>query len=220
MGVVHPITETTHQLICYFVKRGYQLKLFSEVRTVEDEFDSVYIRKENPVRDYSRTFYLDDNHVLQGHMTAIRESMKKNGIGKFISPGRIYRVNREDTSHTIISHQFEGCVIGIPYSMKDFHSLMCDCLFSLGIKSPSIIMSNDFTVFSSPTIQYYLICHNCYGNGCRYCSHKGYITIAAGGGESRTWNSNCGMNISFCISVDRIVSFKLGLPDTRYLYRG
>lgn len=220
MGIIHPVTETIHQLISFFIERGYKLKLFSEIRTIEDEFDVVNIRKENPVRDYSRTFYLDDNHVLQGHMTAIRDSMKKNGIGKYISPGRIYRVNREDTSHTIISHQFEGCVVGIPYSMKDYHTMMCSCFSYLGIDSTNVIMTNDFTVFSSPTIQYYLICHNCKGSGCNYCSQKGYISIAAGGGESRTWNANVGMNTSFCISVDRIVAHKLNLPDTRLLYKG
>lgn len=222
MNLLHPITETLNDLIKSFTSEGFSIEMFPEIRTDEEEFESVGIYKENPVRDYGRTIYIDDQHVLQAHLTSIRDTVKnKNKFGKYVIPGRIYRVNREDLTHNYISHQLEGIIFGVQYSLADFNDLMERTFINMDFPRDTLISTTDFTIFTSPTIQYYYECYQCHGKGCKLCSNKGKICYAAGGLEYNSWDkeNNCG-NISFCISVDRLAMLRYQIPDARLLYEG
>lgn len=221
MNYRHPVDVTYDVLVKYFVGNGFQLKLFNEIRTVEEEFESVGIYKDNPVRDFDRTFYLDDEHVLQAHMTSIREMVKTNKSGKYIIPGRIYRYNDEKSIRTTIAHQIEGCVFGELYSLNEMNNLIRGAFLSVGLKENELVQGSDFTRFTSPTIQYYYKCHFCKGVGCKICEYKGVLCFAAGGCESESWDSALkATNISFCLSVDRLAMRKYKIADMRKIYEG
>ncbi len=216
--ILHPVTVVLDELIEFFSKMNFQLKSYTEVRTLSEEFESVQIYKENPVRDKGRTFYIDEEHVLQAHTSALRNTVEKCGAGKYLVPGRIYRVNREDPSHNYISHQLEGCIVGGMCNMLEFHIMMCDAFFSLGFTQEQLCYTNDFTIFTSPTIQYYYKCYLCRGKGCSLCKEKGMLAYAAGGIQNDTVTEK-GANLSFCISLDRLAMLKYKLQDARILYQ-
>lgn len=214
---LHPITVVQHDLITFFIRRGFQVRLFNEIRTLEEEFESVKIYKENPVRDQTRTFYIDETHVLQAHISALRATVEKCGQGRYLIPGRIYRVNREDSSHNYISHQMEGCIVQSKADIMYFHNLMKEAFCQLGFAKEQLRCTTDFTIFTSPTLQYYFRCNLCGGKGCKMCKGKGIIAYAAGGIQENSYRNGRG-NISFCISVDRLAMLKYYLIDARKLY--
>lgn len=217
---LHPVTITKNMLLNYFVNNGFKLKQFGEIRTLEEEFESVRIIKNNPVRDYGRTFYLDDEHVLQAHMTAIRDHIKKCGDGKYIIPGRVYRVNREKSIRNIIFHQMEGYISEKNFTLNQMNELINNAYYNLGLEPDSLLHTFDFTKFTSPTIQYYYRCHICNGKGCEVCEQKGTICFAAGGVESESWDETKSVNLSFCLSIDRLAMVKFGFDNMRNLYEG
>jgi phenylalanyl-tRNA synthetase alpha chain len=220
---LHPISIINDEMIDFFISHGYKLFLTNEIRSVEEEYESVAIAAENPVRDFSRTFYVNEENVLQGHLSSLRkgiiDSTSTQENYSYIVPGRIYRVIKPDCSHNIISHQLEGIASMHNISIAAFTELIKKLFTTICGDEQSFIFTPDFTIFTSPTIQFYYKCYQCGGSGCELCQGKGKNIFGAGGIMANSYNSTKKIsNLSFCMSVDRLAMFKYRIKDARDLY--
>ena len=120
-----------------------------------------------------------------------------------------------------MSHQLEGYVSDDSYTFKGINALINDSCRSLEIDEKLLCHTVDFTRFTSPTIQYYCKCHICGGKGCELCEEKGTICFAAAGVESESGDeTKRKIQLSFCLSVDRLAMIKYKYNDMRRLYEG
>ncbi len=218
MGKPHPISETLDRVIDYFVlENGYELYLDNhEILSTRESFDDTGIGTENTVRDRSRTFYVDDEYILRGHMTSIRKKILDSHAGQEIAvvfPGRVYRVVHENNTHHSVSHQVEMVVTRGPMEISVVISMLQGLYYSLF--SEYSHYTTDFTVFTSPTVQFYLPCWECGGKGCSCCYHRGELTWAAGGIYV---NEDGKRVLSFSLSLDRIAMKRWGITNCRVLY--
>lgn len=216
-GKEHPIFETLEKIMEYFlIEKKYDLKIpSSEIKSLAQSFDSAGISVENPVRDKGRSFYINEDRILLGHLTGIREELIDSNQKPFsvVAPGRVYRVVKENATHSIVSHQIEGIIaqedVSISYFIKEMQTLY-RYLFNENSR-----YTPDFTVFTSPTVQFYLPCWVCNGVGCACCYHRGELTWCAGG---LFIDKNSHKYISFCVSLDRLAMKRHGLKDCRNMY--
>lgn len=216
-GKEHPLFETLERVMEYFlVLKKYDLKIpSSEIKSLTQAFDSTGISVENPVRDKGRSFYLDENHILLGHLTGIRDELIRSNKRPFsvVAPGRVYRVTKENATHSIVSHQIEGIIANDDVSISCFINEMQGLYRFLFDENSK--WTPDFTVFTSPTVQFYIPCWVCDGKGCACCYHRGELTWLAGG---LFIDKDGDKNISFSISLDRLTMKRHHLKDCRDLY--
>ena len=217
MGKQHPLSETLDRVIDYFVlQNNFDLYLNDhEILTTRESFDETGIGPENTVRDKSRTYYVDEDNLLHGHMTSIRKKVLET-YGKdaaVIFPGRTYRVVKENYTHNSISHQVEAVVTKEPINLDVVVRLLQGLYWFLFQEESTY--SSDFTVFTSPTVQFYFPCWVCEGKGCSNCYHRGELTWASGG-ISKGINGE--RILSFSIALDRLAMKRWNIKDCRTMY--
>ncbi len=217
MGEPHPLSETLDRIIDYFVLQNH-FELYidgNDIISTKESFDETGINPENTVRDKSRTFYVDDMFILRGHMTSVRKKVLKkyDHDAAVIFPGRVYRVVNENFTHHSVSHQVEAVITKEPINIAVVIQLLQGLFHSLFNEYSTY--TSDFTVFTSPTIQFYLPCWVCGGKGCSSCYHRGELTWAAGG----IFIDDRGKRVlSFSLSLDRLTMKRWGIKDCRTLY--
>jgi phenylalanyl-tRNA synthetase alpha chain len=213
--MLHPVSVVSKKIKSFLIAEGFKFSDCSEIVTTIDSFDNVAVAVENPTRDISRTFYIDNLHILRGHLTAQRNIIMDDSekIANVII-GKVYRNCDEDNGHTILSHQCEGVTNMYELTLLGY-KLFLEKIYFLFFKTlDGFINMPSFTRYASPAIVSYLICYNCKGVGCPLCNNTGRMSFAEGG---------IAMNkkkkvMSFCFSLDRLALKMFRLSDSRKLY--
>ena len=226
VGVKHPITQVINEIVGIFRSMGYAVYESPEVDTVFNTFDGLNSPEFHPARDITDTFYIDKGIVLRPHTSSgeVRAEKELQVPYKVIMPGRCFRCDTPDATHSPTFHQVEMMVVGEDITIADLKGsldLMAKKLFGPATKTK--FRPHHFP-FTEPSAEMDVSCFKCGGKGCNVCKGSGWIEILgcgmthphvheAGGIDSEKYTG-----FAVGMGVERIAMLKYGIDDIRLLY--
>ena len=226
IGKRHPLDLTLERMKEIFISMGFSVEDGPEVELDHYNFEALNIPKDHPARSEQDTFYINDNIVLRTQTSPIQIRTMENQEPpiKMISPGKVYRSDAVDATHSPIFYQMEGLVIdkGVTFAdLKGTLELFAKKMF--GDKVVTKFRPHHFP-FTEPSAEMDATCFVCEGKGCRVCKGSGWIEILGCGMVHPNVLRNCGIDpevysgFAFGFGVDRMVMLKYGIDDIRLLY--
>ena len=226
IGKRHPLDLTLESMKEIFISMGFTIEEGPEVELDHYNFEALNIPKDHPARSEQDTFYINDNIVLrtQTSPVQVRTMEKQQPPIKMISPGKVYRSDAVDATHSPIFYQMEGLVIdkGVTFAdLKGTLELFAKKMF--GDKVVTKFRPHHFP-FTEPSAEMDATCFVCGGEGCRVCKGSGWIEILGCGMVHPEVLKNCGVDpevysgFAFGLGVDRMVMLKYEIDDIRLLY--
>jgi phenylalanyl-tRNA synthetase alpha chain len=226
LGKKHPITIVMDEVKEIFLGMGYQIAEGPEVELDYFSFEALNIPKNHPARDTQDTFYINDNVVLRPHTSPVQARyMKENKPPiRIICPGRVYRSDAVDATHSPVFHQIEGLVVDKGVTMGDLIGTLQ--VFAKGIfgESTKIRLRPHHFNFTEPSAEVDVSCWGCGGTGCRICKGEGWIEILGAGMVHPNVLRECGVDpdvysgFAFGLGADRIAMGRYGIDDMRLLF--
>jgi phenylalanyl-tRNA synthetase alpha chain len=226
MGKKHPLSIVLDQIKEVFIGMGYEIAEGPEVELDYYNFEALNIPKEHPSRDVQDTFYINDNILLrtQTSPVQIRVMEKKKPPIKIICPGRVYRSDAVDATHSPIFHQVEGLVVDKGVTMGDLIGNLKVFAKSLFGDKTDIRLRPHHFPFTEPSAEVDVSCWTCGGSGCRVCKNEGWIEILGAGMVHPKVLEVCGIDpevysgFAFGLGVERTAMGRFNIDDMRLLY--
>lgn len=226
IGNKNPLELTLQSIQDIFLSMGFAIEEGPEVELDYYNFEALNIPKNHPARGEQDTFYINDNVVLRTQTSPIQIRTMENQKPpiKMIAPGKVYRSDAVDATHSPIFYQIEGLVIdkGITFAdLKGTLELFVKRMF--GDKMNTKFRPHHFP-FTEPSAEMDATCFVCNGEGCRVCKGEGWIEILGCGMVHPQVLKNCGIDpeeysgFAFGFGLDRMVMQKYGIDDIRLLY--
>lgn len=227
-GSAHPMNLVLNEVVDCFTGMGFQVVEGPEIELDHYNFELMNIPKNHPARDAQDTFYVDDNIVLRTHTSPIqaRTMLSRKPPIRVICPGRVYRADEMDATHSPVFHQIEGLVVDKDVTMADLRGTLnafAERLYGKGITTR---FRPSFFPFTEPSTEVDLTCAACHGKGCRVCKGTGWIEVLGGGMVNPRVLEMCGIDstvysgFAFGIGIDRITAQRYGVTDLRLLFEG
>ena len=225
-GVKHPVTLTIEEISKVFMNMGFSIVEGPEVETVFNNFDGLNAGPNHPARDPSDTFYISDDILLrtQTSTVQVRTLQKEEPPIKVIAPGRTFRCDTPDATHSPMFHQLEGLVVDEGITMADLKGTLDSFAKQLfGPETKTKFRPHHFP-FTEPSAEMDVSCFKCGGKGCRVCKGSGWIEILGCGmvhpnvlkvGDVDTEKYT---GFAFGIGVERVAMLKYGVDDIRLFY--
>ncbi|GBU10498.1 phenylalanine tRNA synthetase alpha subunit [Erysipelotrichaceae bacterium] len=225
----HPLNQIVRDIEDFFSTMGYQTIQGPEVELDYYNFEAVNIPKNHPARDMQDTFYISPEQLLRTHTSGVQaRTLEKADVNnfpiKFISPGKVYRRDDDDATHSHQFMQIEGMYIGENISMAQLRGTLqafVDHLFGEGRK---IRMRPSYFPFVEPGVEVDVSCAKCGGSGCNICKGPGYIEILGAGLVHPQLLEIAGIDsakysgFAFGMGPDRVAMLKYGVEDIRNFY--
>ncbi|MGL5152348.1 MAG: phenylalanine--tRNA ligase subunit alpha [Clostridium sp.] len=226
LGHRHPLEQTLDRMKEIFVSMGFSIEDGPEVELDYYNFEALNIPENHPAKSEQDTFYINDKLVLRTQTSPIQIRTMENQAPpiKMISPGKVYRSDAVDATHSPIFYQMEGLVIdkGVTFAdLKGTLELFAKKMYGDKIKTK--FRPHHFP-FTEPSAEMDATCFVCEGKGCRVCKGSGWIEILGCGMVHPQVLRNCGIDpevysgFAFGFGVDRMVMLKFGIDDIRQLY--
>lgn len=226
LGNRHPITKVLDEVKDIFVGMGFSIVEGPEIEKVYYNFDALNVAKFHPARDMQDTFYITEDILLrtQTSPVQVRTMEKMTPPIRIIAPGRVYRADEIDATHSPMFHQIEGLVIdkGITMAnLKGTLDVFAKKLYGDNIKTK--FRPHHFP-FTEPSAEVDCSCVACGGTGCRVCKGSGWIEILGAGMVHPNVLRNCGIDpevysgFAFGMGLDRIVMLKYDIDDLRLMF--
>ncbi len=226
IGKRHPLDLTLEGIKDIFISMGFSVEDGPEIELDYYNFEALNIPKNHPARSEQDTFYINDNIVLrtQTSPVQIRVMEKQKPPIKMISPGKVFRSDAVDATHSPIFYQMEGLVIDKNITLADLKGtleLFAKKMF--GDKVKTKFRPHHFP-FTEPSAEMDATCFVCQGEGCRVCKGSGWIELLGCGMVHPQVLRNCGIDpevysgFAFGFGIDRMVMLKYGIDDIRLLY--
>ncbi len=225
-GAIHPTSKIIKRLTDIFYRMGFVLMDGPEIETVYNNFDALNAPKSHPSRDKSDTFYFDAETILRTHTSPvqIRTMMNSEPPIRTISIGRCFRNDEFDSTHSPMFYQMEGLVVEEGVTMGNLKSTLDTFARELfGEHTKTVFRPHNFP-FTEPSAEVDVTCFKCEGEGCKFCSHTGYIEILGCGMVHPNVLEECGIDsekytgFAFGMGIDRITMMKYEIEDIRRLY--
>ena len=228
VGAAHPITLVMDELIECFSGLGFEVMEGPEVELDHYNFELMNLPKNHPARDAQDTFYMDDNIVLRTHTSPMqaRAMLTRKPPIRIICPGRVYRADELDATHSPVFHQMEGLVVDENMSMSDLRGTLEAFAKKLYGNDVSTRFRPSFFPFTEPSAEVDLTCTACHGKGCRICKDTGWVEVLGCGMVNPKVLEMCGIDstkysgFAFGIGLERIAMKRYGITDLRMLYEG
>ena len=184
--------------------------------------------KNHPARDAQDTFYIEENIVLRTHTSPVqaRTMLSRKPPIRIVCPGRVYRADEVDATHSPVFHQMEGLVIDEDVTMADLKGTLDAFAKALYGEGVTTRFRPSFFPFTEPSAEVDLTCMNCHGKGCRMCKGTGWIEVLGAGMVNPKVLDMCGIDskkysgFAFGVGLERIVMLRYGITDMRALYEG
>lgn len=225
-GRLHPLSQVEKELSDIFVSMGFSIAEGPEVELAYNNFDALNAPADHPSRDYQDTFYITPEVLLrtQTSPVQIRAMMGKQPPIRIISPGRVYRCDEVDGTHSPMFHQLEGLLVDKDVSLGDLKGTLEQfAKLYFGPETKTRLRPHNFP-FTEPSAEVDVSCFVCGGKGCRLCKGEGWIEILGAGMVHPHVLENCGIDpqvysgFAFGVGLERVVMIKYGIEDMRYLY--
>lgn len=227
-GSYHPLTLVLNDIEEFFRSLGYGVVEGYEIETDYYNFETLNIPKDHPARDMQDTFYINAEELLRTHTSPTQSRTMEAKQGKepirMICPGKVYRRDEDDATH---SHQFmqvEGLVIDKDISLADLKGTLLMLAQHLFGPNTKIRFRPSYFPFTEPSVEVDISCHICQGKGCNVCKKSGWIEILGSGQvhpnvlKAAGYDSDVYQGFAFGLGVERIAMLKYGIDDIRHLY--
>ena len=222
-GRLHLLTQIRREIEDIFVGLGYEVWDGDEVTPVWHSFDALTTDPGHPSRSPSDTFYLDDDTVLRPHTSSdqIRAMESRQPPLYLIAPGRCYRRDTPDATHSPTFLQFECLAVDRGITLADLQGTVLHFFRALFGPEREVRMRTSFFPFTEPSVEFDVTCFLCGGTGCAVCKHSGWIEMGGAGVVDPGVFENVGYDpeewsgFAFGLGIERIAMLRHGLPDLR-----
>ena len=227
-GAIHPLTRVHDEIVSIFVGLGFSVAEGPEIETDFYNFEALNIPRDHPARDMQDTFYVSDATLLRTHTSPVQIRALRAAKGalpvKTITPGRVYRRDVADASHSPVFHQVEGLAVDHHITMADLKGTLA--LFAREMFGPrsEIRFRPSFFPFTEPSAEVDVRCFLCAGAGCRACKQSGWLEILGSGMVHPQVLRNGGYDPedvtgwAFGMGIERIAMLKYGVDDLRLFF--
>ncbi|KRD89191.1 phenylalanine--tRNA ligase subunit alpha [Bacillus sp. Root147] len=228
VGTHHPLTSVVEEVEDLFLGMGYEVAEGPEVEQDYYNFEALNLPKGHPARDMQDTFYITEETLLRTHTSTVQARvMNKNegkGPVKIICPGKVYRRDDDDATHSHQFMQIEGLVVDENIRMSDLKGTLEVFVKKMFGADREIRLRPSFFPFTEPSVEVDVSCAKCGGKGCNVCKQTGWIEILGAGMvhpnvlEMAGYDSTKYRGFAFGIGVERIAMLKHGVDDIRHFY--
>ncbi len=223
LGKMHPLSQVIEEIKQIFIGLGFEVVEGPELETEYYNFIALNIPPDHPVRDEHDSFYITDEILLRTETSAVQIRIMKSRRPpiRIIAPGRVFRRDQVDATHSHTFHQVEGLMVDKEVTFSDLKgvlTLFCQKMFGENVK---MRFRPDYFPFTEPSADASISCIICGGKGCRVCSHTGWLEILGCGMVHPQVLRNVGYDpeewqgFAFGMGVERIAMLKFGIEDIR-----
>ncbi|MBQ1260333.1 MAG: phenylalanine--tRNA ligase subunit alpha [Clostridia bacterium] len=225
-GRLHPLTKVQRELEDIFIGLGFSIAEGPEVEYDYYNFQALNIPENHPARDTQDTFYITNNILLRSQTSPVQVrtmEVQKPPI-RIISPGRVYRSDAVDATHSPLFHQLEGLVVDKGVTMGDLKGILELFAQRMFGENTKIRFRPHHFPFTEPSAEVDVSCFACGGKGCRVCKGEGWIEILGAGMVHPNVLRGCDIDpdvysgFAFGMGIERIVMTKYNIDDMRLLY--
>jgi len=224
----HPLSRVIEQIEDIFVGLGFEIAEGPEVETDFYNFEALNIPPDHPARDMQDSFYITENILLRTHTSPVQiRAMEKKGGQvpvRIICPGKVYRRDDDDATHSHLFTQVEGLVVDEGIRMSDLKGILLAFAREMFGTDVEIRLRPSFFPFTEPSAEVDISCVICGGHGCRVCKDTGWLEILGSGMvhprvlEVAGYDSEKYTGFAFGMGVERIAMLKYGIEDIRHFY--
>lgn len=226
LGAKHPLTIVLDEIKEIFVGMGFDIVEGPEVETDYYNFEALNMPKNHPARDTQDTFYINDNIVLrtQTSPVQVRTMEEQKPPIRVISPGRVYRSDAVDATHSPLFHQIEGLVVDKGITFSDLKGTLETFVKRLYGEDSVVRFRPHHFPFTEPSAEVDVQCFGCHGEGCRLCKGEGWIEILGCGMVHPKVLSNCGIDpevysgFALGLGLERVAMRRYGIDDMRLFF--
>lgn len=230
-GHRHILTQTSEEIEDIFIGMGYQVVDGFEVEQDYYNFERMNLPKDHPARDMQDTFYITEEILLRTHTSPVQARAMdahdfSKGPLKMISPGRVFRRDTDDATHSHQFHQIEGLVVGKNISMADLQGTLQLIVQKMFGKERQIRLRPSYFPFTEPSVEVDVSCFKCGGAGCNVCKKTGWIEIMGAGMvhprvlEMSGIDATVYSGFAFGLGQERVAMLRYGINDIRGFYQG
>ncbi|MDE7385351.1 MAG: phenylalanine--tRNA ligase subunit alpha, partial [Anaeroplasmataceae bacterium] len=226
-GGIHPLNQTIMDLEDLYISMGYSIAEGPEIETDEYCFEKLNLPKGHPARDMQDTFYINPEILLRSQTSPVqvRTMLAEKGKPiKIVCPGKVYRRDADDATHSHQFMQFEGLVLGKDITLADLKGALLEMARKMFGEEREIRLRPSFFPFTEPSVEVDVSCGLCGGKGCSVCKGSGWIEVLGAGMVNNNVLRMCGYNpeeiqgFAFGIGVERITMLKYRIDDIRNFY--
>jgi len=226
LGNLHPITLVIKEVCQILTRIGFRVVKGPNVEVDYYNFEALNLPKDHPARDMQDTFYVSENVVLRTHTSPIqiRVMETQKPPVSIIAPGKVYRRD-SDVSHTPMFHQVEGLLVDKDVSFGDLKGTLTSFLHEMFGSDTKLRFRPSFFPFTEPSAEVDIQCVICGGNGCRTCSHTGWLEILGSGMVDPAvygfvdYDAELYSGFAFGMGIERIAMLKYGIDDIQLFFR-
>ncbi|GGM26921.1 phenylalanine--tRNA ligase alpha subunit [Paraliobacillus quinghaiensis] len=228
VGGPHLLTSIVEEIEDLFIGMGFEVREGPEVETDYYNFEALNLPKDHPARDMQDSFYITEELLLRTHTSPVQArtmlEYKGNKPVKMICPGKVYRRDTDDATH---SHQFtqvEGLYVDKDVRMSDLKGVLNQFAKQFFGEEREIRLRPSFFPFTEPSVEMDISCKVCHGEGCSVCKGTGWIEILGGGMvhpdvlELAGYDPKIYSGFAFGMGPERIAMLKYGVDDIRHFY--
>ena len=226
VGKLHPLTKVMNNIKDTFIGMGFEIADGPEVEYDYYNFEALNIPKNHPARDTQDTFYVTDNIVLRTQTSGmqVRVMEKQKPPIRIIAPGKVYRSDAVDATHSPVFHQIEGLVVDKGVTMADLKGTLEMFIHRLYGDETKVRFRPHHFPFTEPSAELDISCFRCGGKGCPMCKGEGWIEILGCGMVHPKVLANCGIDpevysgFAFGVGLERIAMGRYDINDLRLFF--
>ena len=226
-GHIHPLTTVNEMIEDFFMKMGFTVEEGPEIEQDHFNFECLNLPKDHPARDMQDSFYITENFLLRTHTSPVQartmQRHEPNSPIRMIAPGKVYRWDY-DATHSPVFHQVEGLIIDEHITFADLKGTIETFLRHMFGDETKVRFRTSFFPFTEPSAEVDISCVMCGGEGCRVCSHTGWLEILGCGMvhprvlELNGYDPNKVKGFAFGMGVERIAMLLYGIGDLRLFF--
>ena len=228
LGARNPFHIVEDEMIDIFLGMGFEVAGGPEIETDKYNFELLNIPKDHPARDMQDTFYINDSELLRTHTSPVQARTMEQAKGqpvRIICPGKTYRRDDDDATHSHQFAQIEGLVVDKDINighLKATLELFAKKMFG---EKREIRLRSSYFPFTEPSVEVDITCANCGGKGCNMCKGTGYIEILGGGMvhpnvlKMNGYDPEQYSGFAFGIGIERVAVLRYGIDDIRKIYQ-
>ncbi|WP_071131724.1 phenylalanine--tRNA ligase subunit alpha [Enterococcus timonensis] len=228
-GTSHILTQVMEEIEDVFIGMGYQIIEGREVESDHYNFERMNLPKDHPARDMQDTFYISEDILVRTHTSPVQaRTMEQHdfskGALKMISPGKVFRRDTDDATHSHQFHQIEGLVVDKGITMADLKGTLEAVMKKMFGENRSIRLRPSYFPFTEPSVEVDVSCFKCGGKGCNVCKYTGWIEILGAGMVHPKVLAMSGIDpdvytgFAFGLGPDRVAMLRYGVNDIRNFY--
>lgn len=228
VGGIHPINRIIDEVEELFISMGYDVVEGPEVELDLYNFEKLNLPKGHPARDMQDSFYIDAERLLRSQTSPVQarvmDANEEKGPIRIICPGKVYRRDNDDATHSHQFTQIEGLLIDKNISIAHLKGTLEEFVKRMFGADRVIRIRPSYFPFTEPSLEIDVSCLRCGGNGCPVCKHTGWIEILGAGMVHPQVLRNCGYDpekysgFAFGMGPERIAMLKYGVDDIRHFY--